>query len=189
MIPGSINTSVLQVETIFCSLISVTISNPARKIFLNIYLASKRIQERPAYMHFLYQIPGSPLLHYLPEFVHIHSLSWWCYLTISFSSIPILLLWPVFPSHQGLFQWAGSLHQVAKVLELQLKNQSFQWIFKVDFLLDWLLWSPCCPRYSQESSPAPQFKSMNSFAYSLLYGLTLTSVCNYLKNHSLRYSR
>ena len=38
-------------------------------------------------------------------------------------------------SHQqGLFQWVGSSHQVAKVLELQLQHQSFQWIFRVDFL-------------------------------------------------------
>ena len=36
--------------------------------------------------------------------------------------------------HQGLFQWVGSSHQVAKVLELQLQHQSFQWIFRVDFL-------------------------------------------------------
>ena len=36
--------------------------------------------------------------------------------------------------HQGLFQWVSSLHQVAKVLELQLQHQSFQWIFRVDFL-------------------------------------------------------
>ena len=35
--------------------------------------------------------------------------------------------------HQGLFQWVSSLHQVAKVLELQLQHQSFQWIFRVDF--------------------------------------------------------
>ena len=34
--------------------------------------------------------------------------------------------------HQGLFQWVGSSHQVAKILELQLQHQSFQWIFKVD---------------------------------------------------------
>ena len=53
--------------------------------------------------------------------------------------------------HQGLFQWVSSLHQVAKVLELQLKHQSFQWIFRVDFLFDGLLWSPCSPRDSQES--------------------------------------
>ena len=36
--------------------------------------------------------------------------------------------------HQGLFQWVGSLHQVAKVSELQLQHQSFQWILRVDFL-------------------------------------------------------
>ena len=40
---------------------------------------------------------------------------------------------------QGLFQWVTSSHQVAKVLELQLQYQSFQWIFRTDFLKDWLL--------------------------------------------------
>ena len=53
---------------------------------------------------------------------------------------------------QGLFRWVSSLHQVAKVLELQ--HQSFQWIFRVDFLLDWVAWS-CSPRDSQESFPTP----------------------------------
>ena len=33
-----------------------------------------------------------------------------------------------------IFQWVGSLHQVAKVLELHLQQRSFQWIFRVDFL-------------------------------------------------------
>ena len=36
--------------------------------------------------------------------------------------------------HQGLFQWVSSSHQVAKVLEFQLPHQSFQWIFRADFL-------------------------------------------------------
>ena len=36
--------------------------------------------------------------------------------------------------HQGLFQWVSSSHQVAKVLEFQLQHQSFQWIFRTDFL-------------------------------------------------------
>ena len=36
--------------------------------------------------------------------------------------------------HQGLFQWVSSLHQVAKVLEFQLQLQSFQWIFRTDYL-------------------------------------------------------
>ena len=36
--------------------------------------------------------------------------------------------------HQGLFQWVSSFHQVAKVLELQFQHQSFQWMFRTDFL-------------------------------------------------------
>ena len=39
----------------------------------------------------------------------------------------------------------GSLHPVTKVLELQLQHQSFWWMFRVDFLKDWLVWS-CCAR-------------------------------------------
>ena len=46
---------------------------------------------------------------------------------------------------QSLFQWVSSSHQVAKVLELQLQQKSFQWIFRTDFS-DWLVWSPCSPR-------------------------------------------
>ena len=62
---------------------------------------------------------------------------------------PLLLL-SIFPSIKlSLFQWVGSSQQVAKVLEFQLQQQSFQWIFRVDFLWDWLLWSPCSPRDSQ----------------------------------------
>ena len=36
--------------------------------------------------------------------------------------------------HQGLFQWVSSSYQVAKALEFQLQHQSFQWIFRTDFL-------------------------------------------------------
>ena len=36
--------------------------------------------------------------------------------------------------HQGFFQWVSSLHLVAKVLEFQHQHQSFQWIFRTDFL-------------------------------------------------------
>ena len=36
--------------------------------------------------------------------------------------------------HQSLFQWVSSSYQVAKVLEFQLQHQSFQWIFRTDFL-------------------------------------------------------
>ena len=45
-------------------------------------------------------------------------------------------------------------------------------------------WSPCCPRDSQESSPTPQFKNINSLALSFLYSPILTSIHDYWKNHS-----
>ena len=86
--------------------------------------------------------------------------------------------------HQGLFQWVSS-HQVAKVLEFQLQHQSFQWVFRTDFLYYWLDWSPCSPRDSQESFPTPQFKSINPSVLSFLYGPTPTYIYNYWKNHSL----
>jgi len=90
---------------------------------------------------------------------------------LSPSSPPALNL----SQHQGLLQWISSLHQVAKELELLLQHQSFQWIFRTDFPQDGLVWSPRCPRESQESSPTPQFKSINSLALSLLYDLYTTT--------------
>ena len=92
--------------------------------------------------------------------------------------------------HQGLFQWVGYLHQMAKVLELL--HQTFQWIFRIDILQDWLVWFSCSPRervaISQEPSPAPQFKTINSSALSLLYGPTLTFVRVYWENYSFDYT-
>ena len=88
---------------------------------------------------------------------------------------------PAFNSfpHQGLFQWVSSSHQVAKILELQLQHQSFQWIFRVDFLWDWLVWSPCSPRDFQESSPTPQFEGLNSLVLGLFYCPAFTFVYDY----------
>ena len=54
-----------------------------------------------------------------------------------------------------------------------------------DFLEDGLVGSPCSPRDSQESSPTPQFKSINSLALSFLYSPTLTSTHDYWKNIAL----
>ena len=59
-------------------------------------------------------------------------LSWWCYLTISFSAGPFSFAFNLC-QHQYLLQWVDSSHVVVKVLELQLQYQSFQWIFRVDF--------------------------------------------------------
>ena len=87
--------------------------------------------------------------------------------------------------HQSLFQWVNSSHEVAKVLEFQLQHHSFQRNPRADLFQNGLVGFPCSPRDSQESSPTPQFKSINSSAFSLLHSLTLTSIHDYWKNHSL----
>ena len=129
--------------------------------------------------------PGFPVHHQLPELAqtHVHWVSdtFQPLNPLSSTSLPAFSLF----QHQGLFQWVSSLHQVAIVLVFQLQHQSFQWIFRTDFLWDGLAGSPCSPWDSQESSPTPQFKSINSFVFSFLYSPTLTSIHDHWKNHSL----
>ena len=126
--------------------------------------------------------PGFPVLHHLTELAqtHVH----WVGDAIQPSHPLSSPSPPAFnlSQHQGLFQWVASSHQVAKVLELQ--SQSFQWIFRTD----WLVWSPCSPRDFQESCPTPQFKCINSSMLSFHYGLTLTSISDYWKNHNFDYT-
>ena len=97
--------------------------------------------------------PGFPVHHQLLELTQIpvhrvvHAIQ---------PSHPLLSTSPPtfsLAQHQGLFQWVNSMHQVAKVLGLQLQHQSFQWIFRIHFLYNWLVWAPCSPRDSQESLP------------------------------------
>ena len=81
-----------------------------------------------------YSTPGFPVYHQLPEFAQtqVHLVG-----DAIHPSHPLLSPSPPafnLSQHQGLFQWVSSLHQVAKVLEFQLQHQSFQWIFRTDFL-------------------------------------------------------
>ena len=84
-----------------------------------------------------------------------------------------------------------SSHEVAKVMQFQLQQHSFQRNSRADLLQNDLdhsdpkVGSPCSPKDSKESSPTPQFKSINSSALSLLHSPTLTSIHDYWKNHSL----
>ena len=88
--------------------------------------------------------------------------------------------------HQSLFQWVGSSHQVAKVLELQLQHNpsnNIQGWFPLEFTgLDLL-----AVQRSPESSPISQFESVSSSAFSLLYGPTHISIHDYWKNPSFDY--
>ena len=80
-------------------------------------------------------IPGVCFLSELAQ-IHVH----WVSDAIQSSyplSLPSLHALNI-SQHQGLFQWVCSSHQVAKVLEHQLQQQSFQWAFRVDsFRIDW----------------------------------------------------
>ena len=124
--------------------------------------------------------PGLPVQHQLPEFTqtHVHRVS-----DAIQPSHPLLSPSPSAPNpsqHQGLFQWVKSSHEVAKVLEFQLQHHSLQRNPRADLLPNGLVGSPCSPRDSQESSPTPQFKSINSLALSLLHSPTLTSIHDHI---------
>ena len=130
-------------------------------------------------------MPGLPVHHQLPEFTqtHVHRVN-----DATRPSHPLSSPSPPAPNPsqlQGLFQWFNSSHEVDKVLEFQLQHQSLQWTPSTDLLKDGLVGSPCSPRDSQESSPTPQFKSINSSALSFLHSPTLTSIHDHRKNHSL----
>ena len=132
-----------------------------------------------------HSMPGLPVHHQLPELtqIHIHQ--------VSDAIQPSHLLSSPSPpapnpsQHQSLFQWVNSSHEVAKVLDFQLQHHSFQRNPRADLLQNGLVGSPCSPRDSRESSPIPQFKSINSSALSLLHSPTLTSIHDHWKNHSL----
>ena len=78
--------------------------------------------------------PGCPVHHQLPEFTqtHVHWVSDAIQPSHPLSS-PSSSAFNL-SQHQSLFQWVSSLHQVAKILEFQLHHQSFEWIFRTDFL-------------------------------------------------------
>ena len=78
--------------------------------------------------------PGFPVHHQLLELTqtHVHQFN-----DAIQPSHPLLTTSPPtcnLSQYQGLFQWVSSSHQVAKGLEFQLQHQSFQWIFRIDFL-------------------------------------------------------
>ena len=113
--------------------------------------------------------PGLPV-HHPTSRVHPNACpsSWWCHPAISSSVVPFSSCPQSLPASKS-FPWVNPSHEVAKVLELQLSNLSFQRNPRADLLQNGLVGSPCRSRDSQESSPTPQFKSINSLALSLLH--------------------
>ena len=113
-------------------------------------------------------------------------LSQWCHPTISSSVNPFSSCPQSFPASGSfpvsqLFASGGQTigaSASASVLSMNIRG----WFpFRLIDLIS------LQSRDSQESSPAPQFESINFLVFSLLYGPTLTSVHDYWKNHSFDY--
>ena len=110
--------------------------------------------------------------------------SQWCHPAISSSVVPFSSCPQSLPASESfpvsqLFAWGGQSTRVSALAHSLQRNP------RADFLQNGLVGSPCSPRDSQESSPIPQFKSINSSALSLLHSPTLTSIHEHRKNHSL----
>ena len=98
---------------------------------------------------------------------------------------PLLLLPPIPPSirvfsNESTLRMRSSqcigVSASASVLPMNIQNWS---------PLGWTGWSPCSPRDSQESSPTPQFKSINFLVLSFLHSPTLTSIHDHWKTIAL----
>ena len=110
-------------------------------------------------------------------------LSWWCHPAILFSIVPFssyfqsFLESRSFPVTRLFIQGGQSIGVSASTSVLPMNIQGW-------FPLGLTGGSPCSPRDSQESSPTPQFKSINPSVLSLHYGPALTSIHGYWKKHS-----
>ena len=111
----------------------------------------------------------------------------WCHSAISSSVIPFSCCPQSLPASESfpmsqLFTWGGQSTGVSALASVLPKNP------RADLLQNGMVGSPCSPRDSWESSPTPQFKSINSSALSLLHSPTLTSIHGHRKNHSFEYT-
>ena len=110
--------------------------------------------------------------------------SWWCHPAISSSVVPLSSCPQSLPASESfpmsqLFAWGGQSTGVSALALFLPRNP------RADLLQNGLVGSPCSPRDSQESSPTPQFKNINSSVLSFLHSPTLTSIHDHWKNHSL----
>ena len=128
--------------------------------------------------HMDYSTPDLPVPHCLPKFaqVHVH-----CMVIASSHLIlwrPFLLLPSIFPS----------IRDFSSKLAVSIKWPKY-WSFRfsispsngnsglISLKIDWF--DLCCPRDFQESSPAPQFRGINSLVSCLFHSPALTNICDY----------
>ena len=109
-------------------------------------------------------------------------LSWWCHPAISCSVVPFSSCPQSLPA-SGSFPmspFASGGQSIGTSASASVLPMRIQGWFE-----DWLVGSPCCPRGSQESSPGPQFKGINSSVLCLRYSSAFTIVRDHWEDHSL----
>ena len=98
---------------------------------------------------------------------------------------PLLLLPSIFPSVRVFSNESALRIRWPKYWSFSFSiSPSNEYSGLISFRMDWLDLLAVSPRDSQESSPTPQFKSINSLVLRFLYSPTLTSIHDYWKNHS-----
>ena len=128
---------------------------------------------------------GFPVLYHLHEFAptHVHSVSDVIHLILC---CPLCLLPLIFPSIRVVSNELALCIRWPKDWSFNFSINPFnEYSGLISFRIDWF--DLLAARDSQESSLAPQFKSINSSVFSFLYGATLTSIHDYWENHSFDY--
>ena len=109
--------------------------------------------------------------------------SWWCHPAISSSAVPFSSCPQSLPASESfpmsqLFTWGGQSTGVSASESFLPKNTQ-------DWSSEWTGWISLKSKGLSESSPTPQFKTINSSVLSFLHSSTLTSIHDHWKNHSL----
>ena len=128
--------------------------------------------------------PGLPVHHHLPEFTqtHIHRVG--DAIQPSHLCRPLLLLPPIPPSIRVFSNESTLCMRWPKYWSFSFSiSPSNEHPGLISFRMDWL--DLLAVQGTLESSPTPQFKSINSLAHSFLHSPTLTSIHDHWKNHSL----
>ena len=134
-----------------------------------------------------YSTLGFPVLHHLLEFAQLMCIE----LVMPSSHLvlchPLLLLSSVFPSIR-VFSNESALHiRWPKYWSFSFSiSPSSEYSGLISFRIDWF--DLLIVQGTLKSSLKPQFESINSLAFSLLYGPTLTSIHDCWKNHSFDFT-
>ena len=151
----------------------------------------------PTHIQFSHSVVSDSLRPYEPQYsrlpcpsptpgVHPNPclLSRWCHPTILSSVVPFSSC-PQSFSTSGSFPLSQFFASGGQSIEVSASTSVLPMNTQDQSPLEWVVGSPNSPRDSQESSPTPQFKNINSLVLSLLHSPILTSMHDQRRNNSL----